>query len=71
MQNIRFQLNEEGVKLKSEATLGMKAMAMRPMVEPHYLVVDKPFLIMMKEKGKEPYFAMWIGNEDFLAKVKE
>jgi len=60
-QNIRFQMDEKGVVLKSEAamvvTLGM----------PKNLVFKRPFLVMLKRTdAKVPYFAMWVDNPELL-----
>jgi hypothetical protein len=67
-QLIRFQLNEKGAVLKSEAVMVMKALAMMPS---HNLIFDKPFLILMKRAdAPQPYFALWIGNASLLIPAK-
>jgi hypothetical protein len=68
-QLVRFQLNEKGAVLKSEATLGFAATAM--IAPQHRLIFDKPFLILMKQAGSaKPYFAMWVGNASLLIPAK-
>ncbi len=63
-QLVRFQLNEKGAILKSEATITMKALAIMP---GHQLIFDRPFLILMKQTGSpKPYFALWVGNASLL-----
>jgi len=64
VQDIRFKLNEKGAQLKSEAKIIMQKSAPAPNVEkPKNLVFDKPYLLMLREKGaKYPYFAMWVEN---------
>ncbi len=63
-QLVRFQLNEKGAILKSEAVIAMKAMAMRPR---HMMIFNQPFLILMKQKdSSRPYFALWVGNASLL-----
>jgi hypothetical protein len=66
-QLIRFQLNENGAILKSEATISMTlAIAMEP-PKPHLMIFDRPFLILMKQaKSDQPYFALWVGNASLL-----
>lgn len=67
-QLVRFQLNEKGAILKSEATIVMTATAM-PGPEPmrHIMIFDKPFLILMKRTDSDrPYFALWVGNASLL-----
>jgi hypothetical protein len=67
-QLVRFQLNEKGAVLKSEAVITMRALAMAP---GHQLIFDQPFLILMKQsKASGPYFAMWVGNASLLVPVK-
>lgn len=67
-QYIRFQMDEKGVVLESEAVM-MFACAAAPAPPPsrHIMIFDKPFLIMLKrERGKSPYFALWVANEELL-----
>lgn len=67
IQDIRFQMDEKGVRLKSESHLSF-ACAKRP--EPsHLMIFDKPFLLMLKRsEAKVPYFAIWIENPELLAR---
>src|ERR1700677_772318 len=67
-QLVRFQLNEKGAVLKSEAVIQMVgAMAMANEPPPYEMLFDKPFLILMKQaKSDKPYFAMWVGNSALL-----
>jgi len=66
-QLIRFQLNEKGAILKSEATIVMTMSAVFPDPQRHTLIFDKPFLILMKRaKSDQPYFALWVGNASLL-----
>jgi hypothetical protein len=65
-QLVRFQLNEKGAILKSEAAIAVAEMAM-PVTERHVMIFDKPFLILMKRTNSErPYFALWVGNASLL-----
>jgi len=67
LQSIRFELNEAGVRLESEAFIfGLPSSS----PEPRYLVFDKPFLLMMKLRdADQPYFAMWVDNPELLGKA--
>jgi hypothetical protein len=69
-QLVRFQLNEKGAVLKSEATMVMTMSAAGG--PPHRnLIFDPPFLILMKRKtSDQPYFALWIGNTTLLESAK-
>lgn len=64
MQDIRFKLDEKGAQLKSEAKImGTKSCPAPSAEKPKNLVFDKPYLLMLREKGaKYPYFAMWVEN---------
>ena len=63
-QTIRFQLNENGATLRSEARLEGKG---RPMPA----IFNKPFLIMLQRKdAKQPYFALWVDNVELLMPIK-
>jgi hypothetical protein len=66
-QLVRFQLNEKGAILKSEAVITLPAGAMRMPTPPRSMIFDKPFLILMKQaKADQPYFALWVGNATLL-----
>ncbi len=74
-QLVRFQLNQNGAVLKSEATMAFAATAMlhEPPPPPrHLLIFDKPFLVLLRQKGaSQPYFALWIGNATLLQLVTD
>jgi hypothetical protein len=64
-QSIRFRLDERGAVLKSE---GIVAGALPR----RNLFFNKPFLIMLKrDKAKNPYFALWVGNAELLVPTKK
>ncbi len=64
IQNVKFSLNESGVKLVSEATVTVN---IKGISEPRYFYYDKPFVIFLKEKDKErPYLALKVNNTDLL-----
>lgn len=64
-QNIRFQLDEEGAKLKSEAHISIGCSA-SPRPE-HIMVFDRPFLLMLQRAdAPTPYFALWVANAEVL-----
>jgi hypothetical protein len=63
-QTVRFSLDEGGADLESHAIIATAGMA--PSV-----VVNRPFLISLVEKGKAaPYLLLWIANDELLAEVK-
>jgi hypothetical protein len=70
-QLVRFQLNEKGAVLKSEATIAVAALAIARPLNLHIMVFDKPFLILMKQaRAPRPYFALWVGNASLLVPAK-
>ncbi len=60
IETIDFKMNNEGVKLKSEAAIMMKATSAggaRPQIR--YFYFDKKFILFLIEDGKDvPYYAM-------------
>jgi hypothetical protein len=69
VQNIRFQFDEEGVRLRSESHLSFGCGVEAGPVPEHIMVFDGPFLILMRRTtAKVPYFALWVGNSDLLVK---
>jgi hypothetical protein len=67
MQDIRFQMDEKGVRLKSESHISFACSAAPAPV--HIMIFDKPFLVMLKRSdAKNPYFAMWVANPELFLK---
>jgi hypothetical protein len=66
-QNTRFQMDEKGVKLRSESHVSFGCAGEAPPPRKRVMVFDKPFLIMLQRSdAKMPYFALWVGNADLL-----
>jgi hypothetical protein len=67
LQNTRFQLDEKGVRLRSEGHMAFGC-SRAAMPEPkHVMVFDRPFLITLVQTGaKAPYFALWVDNVELL-----
>ena len=67
LQNIRFQMDELGVKLRSESHIALGC-AVHYEPRPRYaMIFDKPFLILLKRASASmPYFAIWVGNPELL-----
>lgn len=58
LETVKFEMDNEGVKLKSEAAITMMMSAL-PMNEPRRFYLDDTFVLFLKEVGKEtPYFAL-------------
>jgi hypothetical protein len=68
-QLIRFQLNEAGAILKSEAVIVLMTTSIHEEPPPpkHIMIFNHPFLILLKRTNSaQPYFAMWVGNASLL-----
>jgi hypothetical protein len=66
-QDVRFQMNEAGVKLRSESSLTFGCSARGEPQPTHRLIFDRPFLLMLKRRpANQPYFAVWIENAELL-----
>ncbi len=66
IQTIKFELNEKGGKIKSEAAMDVMdtaAAIIDKKPQPRYFYVDDTFAIFLREKGKAmPYFAGRVEN---------
>jgi hypothetical protein len=66
-QNTRFQMDEKGVRLKSESHLSFGCSAEHAPPAVHRMIFDMPFLIMLsRTDAKHPYFALWVANPELL-----
>jgi len=67
IQNIRFQMDEKGVRLRSESHMQFGCAAPSLPQPEHVMIFDKPFLAFLKREGaKAPYFALWVDNAELL-----
>ena len=63
LQTIRFDLNEKGGKVKSEAAIGTKEMAIANSEAPKKLYLNDTFALFLKEENKDkPYLAAKIAD---------
>ena len=65
VQFIKFLLNEEGAKLRSEMAIHTRRCVMREEKKRQF-IFDKPFLLYLKEKDSLPYFVTWVANAEIL-----
>jgi hypothetical protein len=72
VQFIKFSLDEEGAKLRSEMAIHtFRYVSMNDFKEPRQFIFDEPFLIYLKEKPEyPPYFVAWIGNTGVMKPVR-
>lgn len=67
VQNTKFEMNEKGVELRSEAHLAFGCAQERPPLVKHKMIFNKPFLVMMQRTtAATPYFALWVDNPEIL-----
>lgn len=59
IETIKFDMDNKGVKLKSEAAMTIMKMSLMPDSEQRLFYFDNTFVIFLKEKSKKsPYFAL-------------
>lgn len=69
IETVDFRMNNEGVKLKSEAAIMMKCMAM-PIERGRNFMFTDNFVLFLIEKGqKTPYYAMRVNDVETLNKT--
>lgn len=69
VQNTRFEMNETGVELRSEAHAAFGCSKRNIPTPKHQMIFNKPFLILLERaNAKLPYFALWVGNAELLAR---
>ena len=67
IQNIRFQMDEKGVRLRSESHMQFGCAAPALPQPEHVMIFDKPFMVVLKREGANaPYFALWVDNSELL-----
>ena len=67
LQNVRFEMNEKGVKLRSEAHIAIGCAKESTPKPARLMIFDKPFLILLQRTdAKTPYFALWVDNPEIL-----
>lgn len=64
LETISFNMDNKGVKLKSEAAMTIVTTSLMPEdVSPRYFYFDDTFVLFLKEKNKDnPYFAMRVND---------
>jgi len=71
LQQVRFQLDESGAILESEAAIIADDLGPMEPKHPRRFVFDKPFLLWLKEShATEPYFVAWIANDEFMVSFR-
>lgn len=72
IETIDFKMNNEGVKLKSEAIIVTKLTSAGPghIIEPRYFYLDDTFVLFLQEKDKaQPYFALRVDDAALINKT--
>ena len=71
VETIDFKMNNEGVKLKSEAAVMVRCMSLAPQ-SGRYFMFNDTFVLFLIEKGqKVPYFAIRVHDVDAINKLKK
>ncbi len=67
IQGIRFQMDEKGIRLKSESHVAIGCSAQYEPMPRHVMVFDQPFLIMLiRQEARQPYLALWVADPELL-----
>ena len=71
VETVKFDMNNKGVKLKSEAAMTVMTTALEPERESRMFAFDDTFVIFLKEKGKKcPYLALRVNDIEKFQKQK-
>lgn len=71
VQNTRFQMDEKGVRLKSESHIAFGCGEQRLVRRNRDMIFDRPFLILLERaNAKCPYFALWVDNAELLVRSR-
>jgi hypothetical protein len=69
VQDTDFELNEQGVRLKSESHMAFACAKAETPVPTHKMIFDKPFLLLLQRaNATQPYFVIWIDNAELLVR---
>jgi hypothetical protein len=67
LQTIKFEMNEKGVELKSEAHMAFACGMVSEPPRKHIMIFNQPFLVLLERTGaRMPYFALWVDNSELL-----
>jgi hypothetical protein len=67
LQTIKFEMNEKGVELQSEAHMAFCCAKEGEPPRKHLMIFDQPFLVLLERTGaRMPYFALWVDNPELL-----
>lgn len=72
IETVDFKMNNEGVKLKSEAIIVTKYMSINPAnaPKPRYFYLDDTFVLFLQEQNKDkPYFALRVNDVALINKT--
>ncbi|MBE7713016.1 MAG: hypothetical protein E7Z87_04670 [Cyanobacteria bacterium SIG26] len=69
IETVDFKMNNEGVKLKSEAALSVKCMSLAPQIGRNFYFTDDFVLFLIEKDKKVPYYAMKVSDVESLNKT--
>ncbi len=69
-QQVLFEMNEKGVKLRSQAQISFGCSAPMSPLPKRWMVFDGPFLLLLQREGAPlPYLAIWVANVELLQQL--
>lgn len=66
-EGIKFKMDEVGAKVESEGVVWNLKMGV---LNERSFIVDRPFWVVMRQKGCHPYFITQINNTEFMTKTE-
>ena len=70
-QEVSFEMNEKGAKVKVGTSLGEEPFGSKPVIVPRYFICDQPFFVFLwKDSADLPYLGLWIDGGEVLEKFK-
>ncbi|MFN0200687.1 MAG: hypothetical protein ACKVTZ_04170 [Bacteroidia bacterium] len=73
LENIKFDMDEEGVRVENEAIKGAAGATKegRDKPKPKKFILDKPYWVIMKRRGgASPYFMLGVKNVELMKEMK-
>ena len=69
VERIKFKIDEVGAKVENEALIvAMPTCAPGYQIPPKRLLLNRPFWVVMRQKGCHPYFLLQVNNTEFMTK---
>jgi hypothetical protein len=68
VERIKFKIDEVGAKVENEALIVSITSCAPFNQKPKRLLLNRPFWVVMRQKGCHPYFLLQVNNTEFMTK---